>query len=526
MKVLIPTAGIGSRMGSLTNHYNKAMIPIGKRPVISIIMDSYPPGTEFVVALGYRGEHIRQYLELAYPDTKIAFVEVDNYDGPGSGLGHTLRLCKECLDQEFVFHANDTIVVDHTLHFPMEQDTLLLHRGRPDPKKYRTVSVDAKSMKVLAIHDKTDKPLPDVLNYIGVAYVKNYRDFVDYLSQISVEVGESDFFMQRTKDSDVRGRVVDQWYDIGNVEQYRDALRTLADFRNLAKPDEAIYFKGSRVYKFSADAGFIKGRVARSGFLTGLVPEVVASTENFYVYEYAPGELLSEKISLLPDFRRLLQWGLSRLWAPIRLNHKDQNMFENTCFGFYYDKTLDRLDRFYTNCDVTDRAEQINGVAVPPLLEILDSVDWSDLKRGVPVLWHGDFHFENILVTESQFKLLDWRQGFGAEIRYGDLYYDLAKLLHGLLVNHEIIRDGQFTVKVERDHVQFDFHRKHSLVECERCLEDFVQANSFSWQKVKILAALVYLNIAALHHYPYSHFLYYLGKSRLWEVIRGPETCL
>ena len=72
MKVLIPTAGIGSRLNELTTHYNKALIPIGKRPVISHIIDSYAKDTEFVIALGYKGDYIKQYLELAYPKTKIS----------------------------------------------------------------------------------------------------------------------------------------------------------------------------------------------------------------------------------------------------------------------------------------------------------------------------------------------------------------------------------------------------------------------------------------------------------------------
>ena len=38
--------------------------------------------------------------------------------------------------------------------------------------------------------------------------------------------------------------------------------------------------------------------------------------------------------------------------------------------------------------------------------------------------------------------------------------------------------------------------------------------------KVELLTALIYLNIAPLHHYPYSIFLYYLGKLELNRVIK------
>ena len=43
--------------------------------------------------------------------------------------------------------------------------------------------------------------------------------------------------------------------------------------------------------------------------------------------------------------------------------------------------------------------------------------------------FHGDLHFENIIKTKSSYKLIDWRDSFSKSINYGDLYYDLAKLL-------------------------------------------------------------------------------------------------
>jgi hypothetical protein len=39
---------------------------------------------------------------------------------------------------------------------------------------------------------------------------------------------------------------------------------------------------------------------------------------------------------------------------------------------------------------------------------------------------------------------------------------------------------------------------------------------------VRTLTALIYLNIAALHHDPYSHLLYALGKDMLYTVLARP----
>jgi hypothetical protein len=67
--------------------------------------------------------------------------------------------------------------------------------------------------------------------------------------------------------------------------------------------------------------------------------------------------------------------------------------------------------------------------------------------------------------------------------------------------------------------VEFDFLRKQNLVDCENSFRDFISANKYDYKKVRMLTYLVYLNIAALHHYPYSLFLFYLGKSGIAKLL-------
>jgi aminoglycoside phosphotransferase family enzyme len=100
-------------------------------------------------------------------------------------------------------------------------------------------------------------------------------------------------------------------------------------------------------------------------------------------------------------------------------------------------KTLERINLFYKKFNKKDGIESINGEAMPTLSNLLNSIDWKDLTNGLPGRFHGDFHFENILYCSKKktFKFLDWRQDFGGDLEVGDIYYDLAKLLHGLIVS-------------------------------------------------------------------------------------------
>ena len=135
---------------------------------------------------------------------------------------------------------------------------------------------------------------------------------------------------------------------------------------------------------------------------------------------------------------------------------------------------------------------------------------------------HGDLHFENILVAETgDFYLLDWRQNFGGITEYGDVYYDLAKLLHGMIVSHELINKNHYEINQMDNVITYDLYRKHCLVENEKQFYEFLHRNNFDIYKVRLLTALIFLNIAPLHHYPYSKMLFYLGKESLYNILGG-----
>ena len=100
---------------------------------------------------------------------------------------------------------------------------------------------------------------------------------------------------------------------------------------------------------------------------------------------------------------------------------------------------------------------------------------------------------------------------------YGDLYYDLAKLYHGLIISHDFINKNFYNYNRELNTVYYDFHRKNTNIECEKILQEYVETHHLDWKKVKVITALIFLNIAGLHHYPYCHLLYYLGRVMLTE---------
>ena len=224
---------------------------------------------------------------------------------------------------------------------------------------------------------------------------------------------------------------------------------------------------------------------------------------------------MSEVVTL-PLFDLLLET-CKGFWERHEQTDEEAEAFQQTCNRFYKIKTEERIELFYRNYGRQDSSEKINGEAMPKLVELLESIDWDWMRQGLPGRFHGDFHFENILWSsdEERFVLLDWRQEFGGNLTTGDIYYDLAKLMHGLIIAHELIARNLYKVEWKDDEIHYDFHRKQVLVECECVFNDWLIHEGYDLKKVRVLTALVYLNIAALHHYPYCLLLYALGKRML-----------
>ncbi len=517
-KVLIPTAGTGSRLGDVTKYLNKALVSIGNKPAISRIIDMFPEDVEFVVPIGYKKELIKEFFSLAYPSRKVYFGEVDPYEGEGSGLGYSILSCEEFLHEPFVFCSCDTLVKES---IPLPDYNWMGYGERDNLMQYRTIDVRDGIVKELL--EKGDLR-PNSKPYIGLAGIYNYELFWEAMhngGKDAVVQGESYGIRSILKTEQVLGYGF-EWMDTGvpeELQRTRELFKKKGDPNILEKANEAIWFIDGSVIKFSDSTGFISDRVKRGKMLGEYVPSINGSTEHMYRYAMEDGDVLSKCITI-PIFEKLLNTSKT-FWQIRKLNEPEKTVFEGDCMSFYKIKTYERVELFYKNFGKKDGTENINGIKMPLLRDMLEGIDWNWISSGIPARFHGDFHFENILYNSQadKFIFLDWRQNFGSSLEIGDVYYDLGKLLHGLIVCHELISHEEYKIEWGDKDIKFDLRRKWVLTECEKYLMRWVSENGYDEKKVKIMTALIYLNIAALHHYPYGLMLYALGKYMLYECI-------
>lgn len=517
-KVLIASAGLGNRLKGMTKNVNKALISVAHKPAISYIIDKFDEEIEFVIPVGYKAQTVKDYLTLAYPKRKITFVDIDLFEGEGSGLGYTILQCEKYLQCPFIFSSNDTIVLEKIkspTHNWMGQAQM------EDNSQYRTIRVDKRNISEICPKGTQG----DVKAYIGLAGIFDYKEFwqtmKDGINQGSIEIGES-FGLRNLINKSIEP-IDFTWFDTGNIKALhhtREYFKKDIDANVLEKEEEAIWFVDDKVIKFSIDEEFIKDRVQRAKSLEGFIPKMISSTSNMYAYKKVDGEVFS-KNPTVATFKYYLDW-MEKFWEHKELDKNQKQEFQDICMNFYKEKTYKRVKQYFTTFEQIDSEEIINGNKIGKIFHLLDKVDWDDLSRGITVRFHGDLHFENILInneSKSPFTLLDWRQNFGGLMEYGDLYYDLAKLNHGIIMSHELVDQNLFNVNHKLNVVHYDFLRKQNLVDCENYFINWIENKGYNYKRVRLLTALIYLNIAALHHYPYSLLLFYLGKNMLNEIL-------
>ncbi|MAF24432.1 hypothetical protein CL634_02500 [bacterium] len=515
MKVLITTSGIGSRLGSLTDFTNKCLVRIGDRPSISHIIDHYPISTSFVITLGHFGSYVKQFLEMAYPEREFHFVWVDNFQGEGSSLCYSILQAKDNLQCPFIFHASDTLL-GHEEEISCPEFNWCAGAYKKESAQYRTVIVnkDPCGGRFISVINEKGEIHFDY-SYIGLCGIKDYKDFWTCLEEVysgdpfNASLSDVHVINKMIKSKPFKFQQVDKWIDVGNTNELFSARKEFkSNLEVLDKEREAIYLLKGSVIKFFSDPAISKNRVIRASSLAGLVPKITASAENFYRYERVEGDTFSNTVDE-QKFLSFLDWAKTNLWI-----HKEAKGFSKQCYDFYISKTKTRIDEYLR--DKEDLSGYINGVEIPPAKSMLEKIDTDWLCDGLPVQFHGDFILDNVIESEGEFCLIDWRQDFAGNLEAGDIYYDLSKLNHNLIINHGLIKRGLYNSESNNCHVLCN----SLLIRCREILHDFIVKNGYDLKKVELLSAIIWINMAPLHEYPFNDFLFNFGKHNLYKNMR------
>tara|TARA_B100001750_G_scaffold215942_1_gene200254 strand:+ start:329 stop:1054 length:726 start_codon:yes stop_codon:yes gene_type:complete len=155
MKVVILAGGFGTRLSEYTDSIPKPMVPIGNKPIIEHIMRIYAGygHKEFYVALGYKGEVIKEYFKNFENDWKINLIDTgaDTYTG-----GRLKRLEKYLSKESFLLTYGDgvsNIDINKLIEFHKNHKKIITVSAVRPPARFGSLSL--KGSEVLKFKEKT-----------------------------------------------------------------------------------------------------------------------------------------------------------------------------------------------------------------------------------------------------------------------------------------------------------------------------------------------------------------------------------
>ncbi|MCK5599275.1 NTP transferase domain-containing protein [bacterium] len=222
MKVIIPVAGIGSRLRPHTHTVPKVLIYIAGKPIISYIIDKLKDRgeMEFVLILGYLGDKIREYLLATYPDQKFHFID----QVERKGLGHAIYLAKDVMedDEEVLIVLGDTIF-DTDYKFLKENRSVLAVKKVKDPRRFGVAVTKGES--IVKLVEKPAEFISD-LALVGIYYIMKWsrlQHSIEHIMENDIKTrGEyqlTDALQQMINDGEDFGvAFTEGWYDCGKPE--------------------------------------------------------------------------------------------------------------------------------------------------------------------------------------------------------------------------------------------------------------------------------------------------------------------
>ena len=510
--VLLLAAGKGERLGNLTANINKALLPINNRAIISSIINKFPISHEIIVALGYKGNVIKEYCKLAHPNRKFIFVNIDDINSNNSGPGYSALKCKEYLNRPFYLAVADCII-DSEL--PPQDGNWLGVYPTSYPEKYSTVKSNIKG-NVLDFTNKSSKGFKDA--FIGLASILEYDVFWDELEN-NMQSGEivsafsnpskySNFSIKRLK-----------WLDTGTL----DDLNRTKDYFNdnplsLHKETNEITYKEHKFIKFHPDQNNIQNKSKRAKILKNLIPSEFTNTNNFISYNWEDGKTLYNynDINLYEKFLSTLNSNIlkSKTWVG------DEELYKS----FYITKTKNRRDKFINRFGKKyyTKKYNINGHNYDSLENILLDINLDKLYNNpMYSLFHGDLQFDNIIYNKENdsFKYIDWRESFGGSTKGGDIYYDLSKLYGGCIIPYNLVKDDNFIKYTEGIAViDYNFNIPRALSQFKNKYEKWLIDEGYDLDRIKLITAIIFLNMSPLHNKNFSKTLWFKSIEMLSNV--------
>jgi hypothetical protein len=310
-------------------------------------------------------------------------------------------------------------------------------------------------------------------------------------------------------------RTSGQWLDLGHISTFfssRSKITTQRSFNKIRISEGVVYKTGFPSKKIEAEGFWIKNIPAA---IKKYTPNLIDLGKNgsdsaFYATEYLPCLPLNElyvhgrnSVSFWSNQASILKKFFADC-KSINLSEKENSHLKQNSILLYREKTLSRLQEFFTQLRQTPSSDIISCKEEEVIFiakRCIEKVIQIEPTFGV---CHGDLCFSNILYDSrlNSIKVIDPR-GLTAnnEISHmGDINYDLAKLMHSIVGMYDFIIAGAYEIKKETPDIEliaFDTDERFTASQAILFNADFIP--DLDNRTIMPVVVLLFLSMLPLH---------------------------
>lgn len=245
MQAIILAAGMGKRLGELTQGNTKCMVKVNGIPLIDRMLTqlSKLALSRVIIVIGYKGENLKNYVGNEYKGLKIEYINNPVYDTTNNI--YSLSLAKEELQKE------DTLLIESDLIFDDALFPMIINNPCPNlalVAKYETwmdgtmVSIDA-DCNIVNFVPKQAFRYEDVDVYYKTVNIYKFsrefssNEYVPFLDAYSKVMGNNEYYEQVLRvltllhSSTLKALPIhdEKWYEIDDVQDLDIASTIFSD---------------------------------------------------------------------------------------------------------------------------------------------------------------------------------------------------------------------------------------------------------------------------------------------------------
>ena len=546
---IIPAAGRGQRMLSMTDNCPKSMLPVGNKPLISYHLDKLIEEniTDVYIVVGYKKEVLINYVSKLYDDKlNIHFIEQKEL----LGLAHAIKLTVDEIPKNtyngLLIMLGDNIIQDNNIFTTIKANiSFVAYKEVPDYSRWCLLNMDKNNI-ITGFLDKPDVE-PDEKNaVIGIYYYNEIEAFRKALNDViedNIRIKNEyqlssvmQLYIDKYK-KELKGLKCNEWYDFGEIETYNESRKHF----NLSRCFNSIYYNEDSIIKKSTNYNKIQKEIL--WFLSlplelqkytprllsySLIDDDVSyeleyingtSLQELFIYNYLSCEDWNKIFDLLDkcidDFKNVSSLHRSSLYEFLKNNiDKRLHMIKNEC-----NPILEELVNKY-NIDI-----HINGKSYFSILYLQSYIDkklesFKTDDTTYSQIIHGDMVFSNIIynIGNNKIKLIDPRGDFNGDIVYGDLRYDFAKLCQCVMGKYDYIVNDLTTLEFTKDvknkiyNINYSIFNFNKHCDITSILLKLFEKYNCKLSDILFITAIQFLTMIPLHRENLNHQIMMFAK--------------